>query len=129
MIDGVGVDIIEVSRIRNAISRWGDSFLNRIFTPWEITYCRRKAFPEQSFAARFAVKEAVLKAVGTGYKRGIKWTSVEIVNDEFGQPSVRLGERVTALIGNKRIIVSMSHTRDMAIGSAIMFATKRAHHE
>jgi len=121
MIDSVGIDIIEVHRIRKAIDRWGDSFLQRVFTPWEINYCSSKQFPEQSFAARFAVKEAVLKAVGTGLSDGIKWTSVEVVNTAMGQPTVRLGERVQKIIGKKKIIISMSHTREHALASAILY--------
>jgi len=121
MIDSVGIDIIEVHRIRKAIDRWGDSFLQRVFTPWEINYCSNKQFPEQSFAARFAVKEAVLKAVGTGLSDGIKWTSVEVVNTAMGQPTVRLGERVQKIIGKKKIIISMSHTREHALASAILY--------
>jgi holo-[acyl-carrier protein] synthase len=121
MIDSVGVDIIEVHRIGKAINRWGDSFLQRVFTPWEINYCHKKQFPEQSFAARFAVKEAVMKAIGTGLSEGIKWTSVEVVNTEQGQPTVRLGERVQKIIGKKKIIISMSHTREYAIASAILY--------
>jgi holo-[acyl-carrier protein] synthase len=121
MIDSVGIDIIEVHRIRKAIDRWGDSFLQRVFTPWEINYCNNKQFPEQSFAARFAVKEAVLKAVGTGLSNGIKWTSVEVVNTALGQPTVRLGETVQKIIGKKKIIISMSHTRENALASAILY--------
>ncbi|MCD6162907.1 MAG: holo-ACP synthase [candidate division Zixibacteria bacterium] len=121
MINSVGIDIIEVSRIKKAITRWGDSFLRRVYTPWEINYCNHKTFPEQSFAARFAVKEAVLKAIGTGLNNGVRWTSVEIVNDELGHPTVRLGERIQNIIGNKKIAISMSHTHEHAVANAIMF--------
>jgi len=120
----IGIDIIEVSRIKQAIERWGDSFLHRIYTPWEITYCNKKKFPAESFAARFAAKEAVLKAVGTGYNNGIKWTSVEVVNDELGQPAVRLGERIQKVIGDKSIKISMSHSGDIAVANAIMYDNK-----
>ena len=125
MIDSVGIDIIEVHRIKRAIDRWGDGFLHRVFTPWEINYCLGKQFPEQSFAARFAVKEAVLKAIGTGLSEGIKWISVEVVNTEMGKPTVRLGERIEKLIGDKKIIISMSHTREHAIASAILYNNRR----
>ena len=120
MIDSVGIDIIEVHRIKEAIDRWGESFLYRVFTPWEINYCRKKQFPEQSFAARFAVKEAVMKAIGTGLGQGVKWTSIEVVNLALGQPTVRLGERIQKIIGKKTIIISMSHTREHAVASAIL---------
>ncbi|MCP4583018.1 MAG: holo-[acyl-carrier-protein] synthase [candidate division Zixibacteria bacterium] len=121
MIDSVGIDIIEVHRIKKAIERWGDSFLHRVYTPWEINYCQNKQFPEQSFAARFAVKEAVLKAIGTGLSEGVKWVSIEVVNTSMGKPTVRLGERITNIIGDKEIIISMSHTREHAIASAILY--------
>lgn len=121
MIDSIGIDIIEVSRIKKAIEKWSDSFLQRVYTPWEINYCSHKKFPEQSFAARFAVKEAVLKAIGTGYNSGIKWTSVEVVNTSQGRPTVRLGAKIQDLIGKKKIIVSMSHTREHAVANAILY--------
>ena len=121
MIESVGVDIVEVYRIKKAAEKWGDRFIDRIFTPWEINYCRSKSFPEQSFAARFAVKEAVLKAIGTGLNKGAKWTSIEVVNDELGQPKVRLGQSIKEIIGARKIIVSMSHTHEHAIASAIMY--------
>jgi len=126
MIESVGIDIIEVHRIGEAIERWGDRFLQRVYTPWEINYCQNKHYPQQSFAARFAVKEAVLKTIGTGLDKGIKWTSVEVVNTELGAPTVRLGERIQKLIGNKRIIISMSHTHEHAIASAILVDNGKA---
>jgi holo-[acyl-carrier protein] synthase len=121
MIESVGIDIVEVYRIKKAAEKWGDRFIHRVFTPWEINYCSSKAFPEQSYAARFAVKEAVLKAIGTGLNKGAKWTSIEIVNDEMGQPKVRLGQSIKEIIGARKIIVSMSHTHEHAVASAIMF--------
>jgi holo-[acyl-carrier protein] synthase len=126
MIESVGIDIIEVHRIGEAIERWGDRFLQRVYTPWEINYCQNKHDPQQSFAARFAVKEAVLKTIGTGLDKGIRWTSVEVVNTELGAPTVRLGERIQKLIGNKRIIISMSHTHEHAIASAILVDNGKA---
>ena len=126
MIDSIGIDIVEVHRIRSAIDRWGDRFLHRVYTPWEINYCNGKQFPAQSYAARFAVKEAVLKALGTGLNLGIKWKSVEVVNTAMGQPTVRLGEKIQKLIGKNRIIISMSHTREHAIASAILVENGKA---
>ncbi|MGB8656820.1 MAG: holo-ACP synthase [Candidatus Zixiibacteriota bacterium] len=120
MLAGVGVDIIEVPRINLAIRRWGDRFLKRVFTTAERDYCMRKAFPEQSLAARFAAKEAVLKAMGTGLSSGIGWTEVEIVNRESGKPEVKLGKKTLERIGSKRILISISHTKGFAIASAIL---------
>jgi len=121
-IEAVGVDLVEISRIKLAIERYGERFMGRVFTPWEIQYCLSKANPELSFAGRFAVKEAVFKAIGTGFSNGVKWTSVEVVNDKNGQPQVRLGMAITSLIGDKKVIISLSHTRDLAVASAILIA-------
>jgi holo-[acyl-carrier protein] synthase len=119
-IDAVGIDLADVPRIRKAIEQFGDRFLSRVFTPWEIQYCQSKINPELSFAARFAVKEAVFKAIGTGFAEGVKWTSVEVVNDRRGQPEVRLGQAIRRHIGSKEIMISLSHTKDYAIACAIL---------
>ena len=78
-IIGVGIDATEISRIADSIERWGDRFVNRVFTPGEIAYCRRKRDSASSFAARFAAKEAAMKALGTGHSRGVFWTGIEVV--------------------------------------------------
>jgi len=126
MIYSIGIDIIEVSRIKSAIDRWGDVFLRRIYTPWEITYCHKKKFPEQSFAARFAAKEAVLKAVILVLCRVTRSRMIKATNDELGHPTVRLGERVQKIIGNKEIRISMSHTVNFAVANAIMYDDLKA---
>jgi holo-[acyl-carrier protein] synthase len=120
MLTGLGVDIIEVSRIKKALDRWGERFLKRVFTPQEKRYSMRKAFPEQSLAARFAAKEAVMKAIGTGLSGGIAWTDVEIVNNPSGKPEVKLGRKITSLIGKRKILISLSHTREFAIAFAVL---------
>jgi holo-[acyl-carrier protein] synthase len=119
-IESVGIDLADVPRIRKAIEQYGDRFLSRVFTPWEIQYCHSKINPELSFAARFAVKEAVFKAIGTGFAEGVKWTSVEVVNDKSGQPQVRLGQAIRRHIGSKEIMISLSHTKDYAIACAVL---------
>ncbi len=119
-IEAVGIDLADVPRIKKAIDHYGDRFLSRIFTPWEIQYCQGKINPELSFAARFAVKEAVFKAIGTGFAQGVKWTSVEVVNDRRGQPEVRLGRAIRQHIGVKEIMISLSHTREYAVACAIL---------
>jgi holo-[acyl-carrier protein] synthase len=120
MIVGLGVDLVEVGRVKKTIDRWGERFLNRVFTFKEKSYCLKKAFPEQSLAARFAAKEAVLKAIGTGLSSGIGWKDIEIVNDISGKPEVSLGEKITKRIGHKRILISLSHTKEFAIAFAIL---------
>jgi holo-[acyl-carrier protein] synthase len=124
MIEAIGIDLVEIHRIEEAINRYGEKFTDRVFTPWEIQYCRSKINPMLSFAGRFAVKEAVFKAVGTGFAEGVKWKSVEIVNDQKGQPQVRLGKAIRDHIGDKNILVSLSHTREHSVAVAIMLGNK-----
>ncbi len=120
MLEGLGIDLVEVSRIKKALDRWGQRFLGRAFTSEERHYCMSKAFPEQFLAARFAAKEAVLKALGTGLSGGIRWTDIEVVNDPKGKPQVRVGPRIARLIGNGRILLSISHSEQFAIAQAIL---------
>ncbi len=120
MIESVGIDLVEIQRIKAAIDRYGERFTNRIFTPWEIEYCLSKINPALSFAGRFAVKEAVFKAIGTGFAEGVKWKSVEVVNDRRGQPQVRLGRAIRNHTGNNKIVISLSHTSNYAVASAIL---------
>ncbi len=122
----MGVDLVEVGRIKKALDRWGQRFLCRVFTSRERDYCMRKAFPAQSLAARFAAKEAVLKAMGTGLSGGIGWTDVEVVNDPKGKPEVRVGPRIARLIGNSRILLSISHSKQFAIAQAILVKSEPA---
>ncbi len=113
----IGVDIIEINRIKRAISRWQDSFLKRIYTPEELENHRNVS----SLAASFAAKEAVMKALGTGI-RGIRWTDIEIVTNEDGAPRIRLYGRAlqkSAEIGLARFDVSLSHSRKYAIAFVI----------
>jgi len=120
VVEGLGVDIVEVARIQKALTRFGRRFLQRVFTQHEQDYCNRKAHPQQSFAARFAAKEAVLKAAGIGLSGGVRWTDVEVVNAESGQPEVRLGPTLVRKIGNKKVLLSISHTKELAIAQAIL---------
>jgi len=122
MIEAIGIDLIEIKRIKQAIERYGERFSSRVFTPWEIQYCLSKIDPNFSFAGRFAVKEAVFKAVGTGFAEGVKWTSVEVVNDPSGQPQVRLGQAIQKHIGDKKIMISLSHTKEHAVAVAILLS-------
>ncbi len=123
MIVGIGIDLVEISRIEAAIARFGERFLRRVFTPTEIAYCQRAAYPAERFAARFAAKEAALKALGTGKRGGIRWHDVEIVASPSGQPRIefhaRARERLHAL-GGCRAYVSLSHGRDLAIAQVIL---------
>jgi holo-[acyl-carrier protein] synthase len=124
MLEGVGIDIVEVARIERALNRFGQRFLQRVFTPGERDYCSRKAHPSQSLAARFAAKEAVLKAMGTGLSAGISWTDVEVVNSQSGKPEVRLSPALLRKIGNKKILLSISHTKELAIAQVVLAEDK-----
>src|SRR5512143_3399346 len=110
----VGVDIVEVERIRRAIDRWGAQFLDKIFTPAEIDYCRGKAREAESFAVRFAAKEAFAKALKVG--KASVWREVEIARgEEAPRPVVLLHGTARALVGARRVDVSLSHTAEYAV--------------
>ena len=123
MISGTGIDIIEISRIKNAVLRWKDSFLKRIFTENEINYSQAKKFSYQHLAARFAAKEAVLKAIGDSSIHQINLREVEVLNDESGKPFIRLSGAAKKIKEKKKIsdiIISMSHTHKLAVANAIL---------
>ena len=127
MIEGTGVDIIEVKRIKEAVEKWGDRFLNRVFTEGEIEYSRKRKFFHQHLAARFATKEAVIKAFGNNFHEPIKWRDVEISNESNGRPQIKLRgdyEHLRLTEGVNDIIVSMSHTKNYAVASAILIKNK-----
>lgn len=113
MILGTGTDLAEVDRIREAIERYGDRFLARVFTGTEIAYASRKANRDERLAARFAAKEAGMKALGTGWRGGVTWKDFEVVNLPSGRPTLRLhgvAAEIAARIGVKSIQLSMTHT-------------------
>jgi holo-[acyl-carrier protein] synthase len=117
-----GVDFVETSRIAELIRRHGPAFLDRVFTPVEQDYCRGRKRELEHLAGRFAAKEAVLKVMGTGWRSGIAWTDVEVVNAPSGQPSIRLYGRcaqIAAERGIDQVLISISHTDTHAMASAI----------
>jgi len=121
-IIGHGIDLVPIRRITASLSNYGDRFRERVFTAGETAYCNDSRKPDQHFAARFAAKEAVLKAIGTGWRGGIAWTDVEVVSLPSGAPGVRLsGEamRIAASMGITTWFLSLSHSDDTAIASAI----------
>ena len=123
MIVGTGVDIAEVPRIRETIERFGDRFLRRIFTEGEIRYCERKARRFESYAARFAAKEAGMKALGTGWSRGVRWRDIEVVGPKGQRPTIQFhGEAaaVAARLGTKNIALSITHTSEEALAHVIL---------
>jgi holo-[acyl-carrier protein] synthase len=123
MILGTGVDLAEVGRIREAIERYGDRFMRRIYTEGEIAYVERKANRFERYAGRFAAKEAGMKAIGTGWKRGVRWQDFEVSNLPSGRPTLRLhGEaaRIAEKLGVKTISLSITHTADLGMAHVIL---------
>ncbi|TCO73159.1 holo-ACP synthase [Marinisporobacter balticus] len=117
---GIGIDIIEIERIGNAISR-NDQFLKRIFTSKEITYFEEINYRINTIAGNFAVKEAIMKALGTGL-RNFKWVDIEIHRDDLGKPSVILyknAKKIAAEQGIEEILISISHSKDYAVAQAL----------
>jgi holo-[acyl-carrier protein] synthase len=122
LILGTGIDLAEVPRIRESIERFGDRFLARVFTPGEIAYAQSKANRYERFAARFAAKEAGMKALGTGWAGGITWHDLEVVNAADGRPSLALHGRaaeVAARLGIRRLSLSLTHTREYGLASVV----------
>ena len=125
MIVGTGVDLAEVARIRAAIERYGKRFVERIFTPAEIAYVERKANRYERYAGRFAAKEAGMKAIGTGWKRGVRWRDFEVANLPSGKPTLRLhGEaaKVAERLGVRAISLSLTHTAELGMAHVILEA-------
>ncbi len=121
----MGVDLVEVLRLEAAIERQGEAFLRRVFTDGEREYCTAKAEPAVFYAARFAAKEAVAKAFGTGIGASIGWLDIEVVHDEAGAPQVRLLGKGTELAESRRVgrvLVSLTHTGGMAAASVVLIA-------
>jgi len=122
-IQGVGIDIVELNRIRSAIERYGERFFRRIFTPEEIQYCQSFSDPIPHLAARFAAKEAVSKAFGTGIGPHLRWKDIATLNYPTGQPYVSGGPTLQNLLRQQRIrtiLISLSHSREYAVAVAIL---------
>lgn len=122
LITGIGVDIEKNNRILGLIEKWGDSFLLRVFTPAEIAYCKDKKDSGGSYTARFAAKEAVFKAMGTGLRDGYKWTDIEVQNDEKGKPVLVFYDKVKQTLTAKSVFISLSHTKEESIAFVIITA-------
>lgn len=124
MIDGIGVDIIEIERIQRSIDEYGESFLAKLFTVKEIQYCSSKPFPTQHYAARFAAKEALSKAIATGWSGEFEWKNVEVVNSPAGKPDfVFYGETASVLKGHS-VFLSMSHSENTVIAFVVIEKVK-----
>ncbi len=111
----IGVDICDVSRIRNIEEKHNMRFLQKVFTQTEIEYCLNKVRRHTSLAARFAAKEALLKALGTGLRSGLQWKEIEVYNDDLGKPHFKFYGQTAGLIAGRNVLLSLSHTDDNAI--------------
>lgn len=119
---GIGTDITECLRIAQMIERHGELFVDRVYTPGEIFYCQRRKQSTQHFTGRWAAKEAVLKALGTGWRRGISWRDIEIQNELGGRPIVELrggAKEAADRLGVTEVLVSISHCRSHATAYAV----------
>jgi holo-[acyl-carrier protein] synthase len=122
MVIGIGIDIIEIERIKESVDRFGDIFLNKIYTQTELDYCLKKINKYQHLAARFAAKEAVYKALSTGWDKELSWQNIEIYNEPNGMPIVKLkGSLESFLTKDKSLKISMSHSRDYVACVAIIY--------
>lgn len=122
MIVGIGVDLVKISRIEKAGSSH-PGFLERVFTEREREYCGRQKYPAQHYAARFAAKEAILKAFGTGMTSGMKWTDIEVLHGEGGGPIVNIAgaaKDLADLKGVKQVLLSYSHDEGYAVAQAVL---------
>ena len=122
MIVGTGIDIAEPDRVRKAAERFGQRFLDRVFTPREIAYCERKANKWERFAARFAAKEAAFKALGTGWRRGVRWVEVEVANEPSGKPTLNLTGTAKSFadkLAVTNISLSITHTPQFVLAQVI----------
>jgi holo-[acyl-carrier protein] synthase len=126
MIVGIGTDLCEIDRIERSLERFGERFLARVFTPGEIAYCRRrKKTAAESFAARFAAKEATAKALGTGIAYGVGWQDIEVTRAPGRAPQVLLHGRAAALaerLGVRHSVLSLTHTRGLAMAVVVLEA-------
>lgn len=122
MIVGLGLDIAEIDRIESAITRYGAPFIERLFTPQEAAYCESHKNRFERYAGRFAAKEAAMKALGTGWRHGIRWRDIEVVREPGGKPTLHLqgiarefGER----LGVKSILLTITHSGNLALAQVI----------
>jgi holo-[acyl-carrier protein] synthase len=123
MIVGTGVDLAEVPRIRASIERFGAKFIGRVYTPAEIAYVERKANKYERYAARFAAKEAGMKAIGTGWRHGVRWQDFEVANLRSGKPTLLLhgvAARVAESLGVRHIALSLTHTKELGMAHVIL---------
>ena len=122
MIVGIGVDIVEIHRIRHVREKHGEAFLQKCFTADEVAYCLTKKNVDESLAARFAAKEAVMKTLGTGWGKGVSFNSIEVTRDDDGIPRIKLhgkAEELRRELKISKVLISLSHSQCYAVAQAI----------
>jgi holo-[acyl-carrier protein] synthase len=123
MIVGSGIDMVEIGRIQQSVDRYGQRFLDRVYTAAEQAYCLRKRKAAESLAARFAAKEAGAKALGTGISHGVGWLEIEVVREPSGRPTIAYHGRaaqIAACLGVRRAALSITHTGELAMASVVL---------
>jgi holo-[acyl-carrier protein] synthase len=122
-VKGIGVDLAKIPRLREVVRRWDERFLRRVFTDEEIAYCRRRRDPIPHLAARFAAKEATLKALGTGLSMGMSWLEMEVRRERGEAPTMTLSGRCRAILlakGAGQVLLSLTHDGDYALAQAVL---------
>lgn len=125
MIVGIGTDLAEVDRIERSVKRFGQRFLHRIYTTGEQQYCFAKANVYERLAARFAAKEAGMKAIGTGWNHGVRWLDFEVSNERSGRPVLKLQGKALEFaqrLGTQRVTISLTHTANLSFAVVILEA-------
>jgi holo-[acyl-carrier protein] synthase len=122
VIVGLGLDVAEIDRIQDAMSRHPAQFIERVYTPAEAAYCQRFKNPFERYAGRFAAKEAAMKALGTGWTRGVRWRDIEVVREPSGKPTLQLSgvaRQIADGLGVKHIVLTITHSGNLAIAQVI----------
>jgi holo-[acyl-carrier protein] synthase len=122
-VRGIGIDLAGIPRFREVVGRWGERFLQRVFTEQELAYCRRRRDPVPHLAARFAAKEAALKALGTGLRLGVRWRELEVRRERGQAPTMVLSGRARAIAagqGVRRLLLSLTHDGDYAMAQVML---------
>jgi holo-[acyl-carrier protein] synthase len=123
MIVGSGIDLAEIGRIQKSVDRYGGRFLDRVYTAAEQAYCLKKRNSAESFAARFAAKEAGAKALGTGISHGVSWLEIEVVREPSGRPTIQFHGRAAQIAASLCVVhaaLSITHTADLAMASVVL---------
>jgi holo-[acyl-carrier protein] synthase len=123
-IKGIGVDVVDVKRMKTVLEKQGEYFLNKVFSDMEVTYCRTRKKPYIHFAARFAAKEAVAKAMRTGWSGAFHWRDIEVVNDQSGAPHILLSRDVAEALKQCNIHLSLSHSDNTVVAFVVLESKK-----